>query len=82
MNICLAKNIIHLVVQPFEYICNLSFATVIFSDAMKIAKVIPIYKFGAKAEFNNYRPISLFPQFSKIIEKLFDDRLVKFICKK
>ena len=75
------KNIIHLVVQPFTYICNLLFATGIFSDAMKIAKVIQIYKTGAKDEFNNYRPISLLPQFSKILEKLFDDRFEKFICK-
>ena len=40
---------------------------------MKIAKVIPIYKTGARDEFNNNRPISLLPQFSKILEKLFDN---------
>ena len=74
------KNIIHLVVWHFTYICNLSFATGIFPDAMKIAKVIPIYTAGAKDEFRNHRPISLLPQFSKILEKLFDDRLEKFIC--
>ena len=67
--------------QKITYICNLSFATGIFPDAMKIAKVIPIYKTGAKGEFNNYRPISLLPQFSKILEKLFDDRLEQFISK-
>ena len=81
MNMSFVKNIIHLVVQPFTYICNLSFATVIFPDAMKIAKVIPIYKTGAKDEFSNYRPISLLPQFSKILENLFDDRLEQFISK-
>ena len=81
MNMSFVKNIIHLVVQPFTYICNLSFATGIFPDAMKIAKVIPIYKTGAKDEFNNYRAISLLPQFYKILEKLFDDRLEQFICK-
>ena len=54
MNMSLVKNIIHLVVQPFTYICNLSFATGIFPDAMKIAKIIPIYKTGAKDEFNNH----------------------------
>ena len=48
---------------------------------MKIAKVIPIYKTGAKHKFNNNRPISLLPQFSEIREKLFDDILEQFICK-
>ena len=46
---------------------------------MKIAKVLPVYKNGAKNEFNNYRPISLLPQLSKILEKLFDLRMDKFI---
>ena len=44
----LAKNIVHLVVQPDAYICNLSLATGIFPNVMKIAKVIPIYKAGVK----------------------------------
>ena len=81
MNMSFVKNIIYLVVQPFTYICHLSFATGIFSDAMKIAKVIPIHKTGAKDEINNHRPISLLQQFYKILEKLFDDRLEQFICK-
>ena len=78
MNMSFVKDIIHLVVQPLKYICNLSFTTGIFPDAMKIAKVITIYKTGTKDEFNNYRPISLLPQFSKIFEKLFDDRIKIF----
>ena len=60
---------------------NHSFVTAIFPDAMKIAKVIPIYKTGAKDEFNNYRPILLLPQYSKILQKLFNDRLETFICR-
>ena len=31
--------------------------------------------------FTNYRPVSLLPQFSKILEKLFNNRLEKFIVK-
>ena len=48
---------------------------------MKIAKVVPIFKAGYKSRFNNYRPISLLPQFSKIVEKLFNARLDAFIAK-
>ena len=48
---------------------------------MKIAKIVPIFKAGEKSSFNNYRPISLLPQFSKIVEKLFHARLVAFIEK-
>ena len=47
---------------------------------MKIDKVIPLYKTGKK-RFTNYRPISLLPQFSKILEKLYNNRLDMFIDK-
>uniref|UniRef100_A0A672GN57 Reverse transcriptase domain-containing protein n=1 Tax=Salarias fasciatus TaxID=181472 RepID=A0A672GN57_SALFA len=48
---------------------------------MKIAKVIPLFKKGNKNDVSNYRPISLLPQLSKILEKLFVIRLNKFIVK-
>ena len=48
---------------------------------MKIAKVIPIFKSGEKGVFTNYRPISLLPQFSKILEKLYSDKLDSFLFK-
>lgn len=60
------------------YICNKSFQTGIFPDKMKTAKVIPIYKNGDKQFVSNYRPVSLLPQFSKILEKLFVKRLDSF----
>ena len=48
---------------------------------MKIAKVIPIFKSQEKSQFSNYRPISLLPIFSKILEKLVHNRLYDF-CNK
>ncbi len=48
---------------------------------MKIAKVIPLYKTGNKHQFTNYRPVLLLSQFSKILEKLFNNRLDKVIDK-
>ncbi len=48
---------------------------------MKIAKVIPIYKTGNRHELSNYRPVSLLPQFSKILEKIMYSRLNDFITK-
>uniref|UniRef100_A0A669C5X4 Reverse transcriptase domain-containing protein n=1 Tax=Oreochromis niloticus TaxID=8128 RepID=A0A669C5X4_ORENI len=77
----LVKSIIEYIVQPFAYICNLSFRTGVFPSQMKTAKVIPIHKNGERCQFTNYRPISLLPQFSKILEKLFVNRLDKYIEK-
>ena len=47
--------------------------------SMKIARVIPLFKTGNTKEFSNYRPISLLPQFSKILEKNYHSRLMAFI---
>ena len=48
---------------------NQSFEVGKFPDALKIAKVLPIYKKDDKTNFSNYRPISILPAISKIFEK-------------
>ena len=48
---------------------------------MKIARVIPVYKSGDCAIFSNYRPISVLPSFSKILEKVIYSRIIEFINK-
>ena len=41
----------------------------IYPDALKVAKVIPIFKKGAPTSVNNYRPISVLSPINKIFEK-------------
>ena len=48
-------------------------------DEIKIARIIPLFKSGDKQNVSNYRPISLLPQFSKILEKIFNNRLMNFL---
>ena len=48
-------------------------------DNLKIARVIPLYKRGPRTCLSNYRPISLFSTFHKILEKLAYNRLIKFL---
>ena len=77
----IVKHVILGIAKPHTHICNLSFKTGKFPRKMKIAKVIPLYKTGHKHHFTNYRPVSLLPQFSKILENLVAARLNKFINK-
>ena len=67
--------------SPLCHIFNLSLTTGIVPDNMKLAKVIPIYKSGQTKSFNNFRPISILPAFSKLLEKLIAKRLVNFLDK-
>ena len=69
------------ILTPLTHICNLSFQSGKVPDKMKIAKVVPIYKSGSTQDFGNYRPISILPQFSKILEKVFLNRLIIYIEK-
>ena len=50
-------------------ITNMSFITGQFPTKGKEAHIIPSYKKGDKLECSHYRPISLLPNISKIIEK-------------
>jgi len=43
----------------------------IFPEVLKVATVVPIFKKGNKNKEDNYRPISLLPVLSKILEELF-----------
>ena len=60
-------------------IFNLSISTGTFISYFKSAKVIPIFKKGNPKLVENYRPISILPVFSKILEKIVHKRLY-FYC--
>ena len=53
----------------------------VFPDCLKIAKIVPIHKKGAKDNPTNYRPISLLPVFGKLFEKIISKRIIKFLDK-
>ena len=67
------------IVKPLTHIFNLSLSTGVVPEKFKIAKVIPIYKKADFALFSNYRPVSLLPCFSKILERLVFNICVDYI---
>src|SRR6266404_836841 len=68
-----------MIAMPLSFIINLIFSTGIFPDALKISEIIPIYKADDPKLVSNYRPISLLPNFEKIIEKCIYVRFMNFI---
>ena len=63
-------------------IINNSFTSGIFPDSLKLAKVIPIHKEGDPTNLNNYRPISILPPLSKIIERAVYGQIYKYLEQK
>ena len=66
---------------PLAFLINLSFRDGLFPDEMKTAKVVPLYKANDPTVFSNYRPVSILPVFSKILERVMYNRLIKFLKK-
>ena len=73
------KNCIQLISKPLHDIIYKSFESGVVPSQLKIAKVVPIYKGGDRLSPDNYRPISLLPNFSKIVEKIVCNRLTLFL---
>ena len=63
------------------YMINKSIESGVFPGRWKNAKVDPIFKAGDKDNVNNYRPISILPTLSKIIEKWTESKLMLYLNK-
>src|SRR6218665_3211066 len=66
---------IELTAEIISEIINLSFETGQINVEMKKAKITPIFKQGDRANLTNYRPMSILPYFSKLMEKAVSNRL-------
>ena len=59
-----------LYVKPLCHVRSLSIRQGVLPNELKLAKVLTIYKSDDKRQIKNYRPISVLPFISKILEKL------------
>lgn len=66
----LLKNTSFYISPILVHIINLNFKTGVFPGSLKKAVVIPLHKKVDVTNMNDYKPISLASNFSKIIEKI------------
>ena len=64
---------------PLKHVFNPSLQQGIFPENLKIAKVFPIYKKDEEFLLTNYRPISVLPCFSKLLELKMYNRICKYL---
>jgi len=76
-NMCvkLLKLSADVIVAPLTYIINVSLVSGTFPQNWKSARICPIFKGGNNSEPCNFRPISILPILSKIIERAVFDQL-------
>ena len=73
--------VFNFILDPLIYIFNLIICDSTIPDNMKISVITPLFKKGKPDVINNYRPITLLSQFSKILEKIISNRFLHFIDK-
>ena len=67
------------IAKPISTLCNLSISQGVFPNACKVVKIKPNFKKGKKPDPFNYRPISLLPSISKVIEREIHDQTNGFL---
>ena len=66
---------------PLTHIINLSLCTGSIPQDWKCAKIVPVFKKGCRTERANYRPISVLPVLSKVIERIVHKQTMDYLCR-
>ncbi len=67
------------IAKSLAHICNVSLKNGTIPNEWKYAKVTPIHKGGDTNDLNNYRPISVLPIISKILERSVHDQIYSYL---
>ncbi len=79
LSMAFLKKCIFLINDPLRHVYNLSLTLGVVPNQLKIAKVVPVFKSGDPTSPENYRPIALLSNISKILEKILCNRLINFL---
>lgn len=79
MDSCLIKRNAVTLCSSVTQLINKSFGQAVFPESLKAAVITPIFKGGDHSEFNNYRPVSILPIISKVIEKFVTNQLINHL---
>ena len=75
----LLKDSAEIIANPLTKIINFSLANGCVPSEWKEARVIPLFKSGKSHNMDNYRPVSILPVVSKILERAVHTQLYKFM---
>lgn len=78
MNSKLLKFTFDILLSPLTKLINNIFAEGVYPEAFKIGKVIPLHKSGKSKAVDNFRPITILPVVSKVVESALKSRLVDY----
>lgn len=77
----LVKHVSNSIASPLAFIFNHALSHGVFPDLLKYSIITPIKKNTGTPTLDNFRPISLLPIFSNLLERLILNRLLPFLNK-
>lgn len=67
------------ILPQLTHLVNVCLSKNTFPTVLKTALITPVYKSGSRLLFSNYRPISVLPVISKVLESVIFDQLLTFV---
>ena len=69
----------HQLVPVITHLINLSISSQRFPESWKVSKVVPLHKKEEAIYPKNYRPVSLLPVLSKILERVVFEQMISYL---
>ena len=77
--VTILKTIRDYISEPLSVLVNDSFASGNFPEKLKLARITPVFKKGSRFDEDNYRPISVLSNISKLFEKAMYHHLYSYL---
>ena len=65
--------------DPLQHLFSRSLSSGVIPSDWKRGVITPIFKGGNRSEVSNYRPVTLLPTISKVLERIIAEQLVRFL---
>ena len=65
-------------IELLTHIIDKSIKEGVFPSELKLAKVVPIFKYGDSSKITNYRPTSVLSFFSKVVERVMYNHITNY----
>ena len=72
------KGVAREIARPLSAFFNYCMREGHYPECFKVAKVVPVYKGEDPTQFSNYRPVSVLPVLSQLLERVLQSRLEGF----
>ena len=78
ISVLVIQSLLFGILDTLTFLINKALKAQTFPECLKRTVVVPFFKSGNVSEANNYRPISLLPAISKVVEKFIYIRMISF----